>query len=405
MPILNDYAEFEGRHWETGTVRNALAYQGVINPYTEQPISEALLMGLSGGAAFGYFVFDYEGTDPYVALLSRNTFDPLDTLLERMAIPQELLQTTDTDKAERNLIGVLESGRPAIVWADIFGLPYNALGYDEQLWAMSPVVVYGYEDGLVHIADRAAVPLTVTSEELAIARARVKKDRFRVLALAAPNFEKLPAATAKAISQCVAHYTEPPPKGGRDSFGFAAFEKLAKLLTGTRNKRSWERLLPPGRRMYAALAGFGYQPGAFGWSRVFPSNQVDDKRLYADFLDEAAAILKRPELASAGERFRAASAAWRELSDSMLPDEVPAFREARQLLLARRDAFVQDGGTALEELNRIAARLAEIQESVAREFPLSNDQVVEWRARLAEQVSVTGVIEREAVDLMQAAIS
>ncbi|MCA9912908.1 MAG: hypothetical protein KC496_06150, partial [Anaerolineae bacterium] len=74
MPQLPNYSEFAGRHWETGSVRNALAYQGFTAPHTNQPYSEALLMGVSGGAVFGYFFFHYEGYDPHVALLTRNTF-------------------------------------------------------------------------------------------------------------------------------------------------------------------------------------------------------------------------------------------------------------------------------------------------------------------------------------------
>ena len=107
----------------------------------------------------------------------------------------------------------------------------------------------------------------------------MKNDRFKVIALDGPDLSKLPGAIRKGIWQCIALFTEAPPKGGRDNFGFAAYEKLAAMLTNTRNKQSWERLLPPGRRMYAALAGYGYQPGAFGWARTFPSNQVEDRIL------------------------------------------------------------------------------------------------------------------------------
>lgn len=46
MPILSDYSQFDGRHWETGSVHNVLAYQGVRVPKTSQPISEAMLMDL-----------------------------------------------------------------------------------------------------------------------------------------------------------------------------------------------------------------------------------------------------------------------------------------------------------------------------------------------------------------------
>ena len=404
MPILSDYRQFDGRHWETGSVHNVLAYQGTEIPETGRAISEAMLMGISGGAAFGYFVFDYKDTDPHVALLSRNTFDPLDTLLERLGIPQDLFRTTDPHKGERNLIEVLEGGRPAIVWADLFGLPYNAFAPDEQMWAMMPVVVYGYEGGEVNIADRSRRPLSTTMEEMATARARVKKDKFRVLALDAPDLNKLPGAIQKGIWQCIALYTELPPKGGRDNFGFAAYEKWAKMLTNTRNKQSWERNLAPGSRMYAALAGFGYQPGAFGWARTFPSNQVDDRYLYAAFLDEAALILGKPGLKLAGAQFRVSGDAWRKLSEALLPDEVPLLKEAKHQMLSRRDLFVNEGDNALDEIEAANARLREIHALATDEFPMSGEEVTAMRQRLAADVREISDIEREAIDLLQAAM-
>ncbi len=405
MPVLPKFTQFEGRHWETGSVSNALAYAGARVPQTKQPYSEALLLGISGGAAFGYFVFDYKGHDPHVALLSRNTFDPLQTLLERLAIPHDLFQTSDPKKGERNLIEVLESGRPAIVWADAFSLHYNTATADQAMWGMLPILVYGYEGGKAFIADRSAKPLTASVDDLARARARVKKDRFRVLTLGAPDPKKLPSAIQAGIWQCFELFTEPPPKGARDNFGFAAYQKWANMLTNTRNPQSWERLLAPGSRMYAALAGSEHQPGAFGWACTFPSNQVDDKRLYAEFLEQAALILKKPRLKAAAERFRASSAAWEELGEALLPDEVPLFKETRQLLIRKRDLFVNRGEAAPEERKKISARLAEIRASIDKKFPLSAEGVSGLRGRLAEQVLKISEIERQAIELMQAAMA
>ncbi|MCA9971464.1 MAG: hypothetical protein KC425_14665, partial [Anaerolineales bacterium] len=77
MTTLPTYNQFDGRHWETGTVRNFFAYRGVTAPHTGRPYSEALLLGVSGGLALGHFTFAYEGYDPQCNILTRNTFDPL----------------------------------------------------------------------------------------------------------------------------------------------------------------------------------------------------------------------------------------------------------------------------------------------------------------------------------------
>lgn len=133
MPTLKNYNQFDGLHWETGTVRNYYDYVGVLAPHTNKPYSEAMLMGISGGAVIGYFSFAYEGYDPMARILTRNTFNPLDTLLERLGAVQERKQTSSPEKGVANLIDTLEDGRPAIVWADLFSLPYNALPYDEGM--------------------------------------------------------------------------------------------------------------------------------------------------------------------------------------------------------------------------------------------------------------------------------
>ena len=56
MTVLPDYHQFAGRHWETGSLHNALAYQSAHAPRPPEagkPLSEAMLLGLSGGIAVG----------------------------------------------------------------------------------------------------------------------------------------------------------------------------------------------------------------------------------------------------------------------------------------------------------------------------------------------------------------
>ena len=119
--------QLNGRHSETGSVHNALALQGLSAPHTGKPYSEALLLGVSGGIAFGYFTFEYKGYLPHVAILTRNTFSPFQAVLERLGIAQDVQQTNKAETAEGNLMNTLESGLYPILWADQFSLPYNFL--------------------------------------------------------------------------------------------------------------------------------------------------------------------------------------------------------------------------------------------------------------------------------------
>ena len=71
-----NFTVFDGRNWETSSFVNFMASRGFKAPHSGMPYSEALLMGVSGGAVMGYFSFAYEGYDPMCRILTRNTFDP-----------------------------------------------------------------------------------------------------------------------------------------------------------------------------------------------------------------------------------------------------------------------------------------------------------------------------------------
>lgn len=398
MPILPDYNAFEGRHWETGTICNALAYQGVTAPHNGQPLSEALLMGISGGAAFGYFTFEYEGYDPIVSILTRNTFDPMETLLQRLPIPHEVIQTTSAKTGARNLVEALEGGRPAITWADMDTLPYNARKEDAGNWAMLPVLVYGHDGDTVYIADRSRKPLLVNAEVFAKARARIKKFKYRIITLDIPDLSNLAAAVQKGIWQSISLYTEKPPKGSKNNFGFAAYQKLANMLTNTRNKQSWARLLPPGRRMYVALSDM------FMWTRMWGAGNGAERVLYADFLDEAVQILDKPELADVATQFRQSSAAWCDLGDALLPENVPLLKETRELMWRKHTLFMEQGDQALDEIRAVNVRLDAIKNVVSDEFPMSDTEVVSLRQELSDQVMKIHDIERAAIDTLVTAM-
>lgn len=401
MPVLNDYNQFAGRHWETGTVSNFFAYRGLQNPYTGEPFSESFFLGVSGGAVMGYFFFAYKGYDPMARILTRNTFDPLDTLLSRLGVVQNIQRTAKPDKAEANLVETLRDGVPAIAWADAYSLPYNAFSEDEGMWLMFPILVYGYDKSqdTVWIADRARVPLTTTTAELVAARGRVKKDKFQLLTLDPPLEEKIPAAVQAGIWDCIKLYTEKPPKGSKNNFGLNALRWWADLLVKPKARQSWERVFPPGQKFYAGLTS------AFHDINIFGKEGHAERDVYADFLDEASLILDNPALKDAAEVFRNSTAAWDRLSQALLPDEVPLFQETRQLMLRRHQRFLVEGNAALDEIHAIDQRLAEIKAQITPDHPLKPSEVVDMRQNIRDHVMAVHDHEQTAVTALQEAMA
>jgi hypothetical protein len=403
MPVLPNYNAFAGRHYETGTIANALAWRGARAPHTNQPPSEALLLGISGGITVGYFTFAYEGYPPHLALLTRNTFDPFETLLDRLAIPREVRQTADAAKAERTLIATIEEGAAPIVWADTMSLPYTNTPWDDRNWSPVPLIVFGMEDEMVLLAAGSSKPLRVTRSALSAARGRIKADRFRLMELDTPNFDRLPEAVHKGIAQCIALYTEKPPRGKKENFGLAALEQWAQLLTKENHRQSWARQFPPGAALYQALLGTPWQPGLLSWVMTWGTGDGADRGTYADFLDEAATILDRPALREAAKRFRSSRDTWLALIERAVPQS-GILREAQTLLLARHRRFVDEGDAAMEDRLACDARLMEINRSASKEFPMSETEVRSLLDGLAEGVMAIRTIEAEAVQMLQSAM-
>lgn len=401
MPTLPNFQHFAGSHWESGTLHNVYAYLGVKAPHTGEPYSEALLLGVSGGIVMGYFSFAYEGFDPQCNILTRNTFDPFETMMARLGIVQTVQQTAKADKAVDLLADALADGSPAIVWADYWSLPYTGLSEDEQMWGMMPIVVYGYDvdADCVWIADRARVPLTVSTAQLAAARGRIKKDKHRLLTVDVPDPDKLAAAVNAGLWDCIKLFTEKPPKGSADNFGLRAYENWAKLLTQPKQRLSWEKVFTPGPKMYAGLVS------AYNFAFLFGKDDALDaeRARYADFLDEAAVILDKPALRDAATSFRRAAQAWRSLGPTLLPDEIEPLGEARSLMTRRHLRFLQKGEDALDEMRRIDAQLAALRRRMETEFPLNQAQAEAHRERIAEQLTAIRTVEAEAVGIMRTA--
>lgn len=401
MTVLNNYSQFGGRHYETGTVHNYYSYRGVKAPHTGEPYSEALLLGVSGGITMGYFNFAYEGYDPQCNILTRNTFDPMETMLARLGVMQNVEHTRNANKAVAKLVDTLDGGVPAIVWADMWSMPYNGLDFDKGMWGAFPVLVYGYDEAndTVHVADRAGLPLTVTTEDLATARGRIKKNKFRLLTLEAPDESKLVSAIRLGICDTIKLFTEKPPKGSKNNFGLQAFQQWAKMLRNTRNRASWEKFYPAGTPLYAGMTT------AYNFSMLFCKDlSFDGERgLYADFLDEARVVLNLPALNDVADLYRESSRLWQQLPEKFLPNEFAPLREARELMERRHRIFLEQGGEALAEMRQIDSRLSEIRASMD-DFPMNEAEIVTWRDELASHLLTIHDAEAKAVEALSGAI-
>lgn len=401
MPTLENFTQFEGNYWDTASIRNALDYQGAQAPHTGEPYSEAMLLGISGGITFGYFTFHYQGYDPQVNLLTRNTFEPMERIFDRLKLPRDLRRSASANKARQNLIETLEEGFAPIASPDGSLLPYNAQRYDEANWHTMPLVIYGYEPEAAeaYISDRSRVSLTVNSDDLDQARARIKKDRHALILLGEPDEAALADAIRQGLEDCVKLMTEKPPKGSAKNFGLRALENWADMLAKT-SRGSWAKEYPTGRPLLAALtSAYTFLGPAFG------KTVQAERDVYADFLEEAAQVLELTALTDVAASYRIAGEAWQNVLDSLLPNHAPMLSEARDAIDRKTALFMESGAARLDEIIAERDRLDSLKTASETEFPLSESEISDLRADIRDKVLIVRDAEEAAVMALKAAIN
>lgn len=326
-----DRTTFVGRHYETGTVANLLTCLGAKSPIDGGPISEALAFGASGGIAFGYFVFEYKGFLPHVALLARNTFDPFERCLDGLGVVRELRSSTDSDRAEKLLREELDSGNPVVVWADIFSLPHTGLASSKMMWAMTPLLIVGYEDDLFWAVDSGPKPFAIEAKVLKSARELVKKDRNRFMVVSRLDESLLRAGIRRGIEGMLSLYLDKPPAGSVKNFGKAGLAHFEDMVANDAVKDGWGKKFEAGPKFYQAVAGKIGQPGVFDWIETWGTGSGADRGTYAAFLEEAVALLALPKLAEFADGLRESANLWTKLAEVALPDDVSHFAELKAL--------------------------------------------------------------------------
>lgn len=266
------------------------------------------------------------------------------------------------------------------------------------MYEMIPVVVYGVDKGYVHLADQSQASLKVSVKDFTKARGRVKKEKFRMMTITVPTFDKLTQNVDAAIRASVKSFFTSPVKGYASNFGFAAYQRWADVLFNDKDKQSWNKIFPAGRNMFAGLTS------AFERIELFGTGGSASRPLYADFLDEASSLLNRPALRDAAKQFRALESAWQLLCLALLPDSIAPFKEARGLLIQKRDSFYEKGAGASAEIKKIHARLEKIHSSMEKKFPLNSEKETAFKENLRDHILQVYDLEHKAVTALDQAM-
>lgn len=390
-PQYADYVHLPGNNPGTNALRVLLANHGADN------MSEAMVFGIAGGIGAGVFSFHYE-KDDFVSffIAGRHLWEDerafLETGLNRMGHAPVVVETASAKTAAANLAEVIGESGPAIVWADAGSLPYRAMPEAWSGGGYHVVVVYAFDeaDGAL-VGDLADAPFRLNSAELLKARARIKKDKNRILSIRErSNDLDLEGAIRDGMQACA----DGLEQGRSRSFTLDAFEDWAGRLHGSQAKDSWERRFTPGKHLWQGLTSH------YDFVEHYGTGGGLLRPLYAEFLSEAAELLGVSNLNDTADLYARLGTLWSDLANSALPDEVVLFAEAKQLLASKEELLMSEGQQAQPKIRKAWARFKELSQRAEGDFPLNASQAADLRATMKEKLQTILVLEREGAAML-----
>ncbi len=378
-----------GLHPVTAAIRNQLSFYGVKTHTGDGEISEAMLLGIGGGLGAGYILWGAPSHESLVLMLNfRNNWQyPLrfvTPLCERLGLEAEFLETGSANKASKQLHQALSQGKPAAVWVKHALLPHWHLDHHE-CWTHGYVVnIFAVDEaqGLYLLDDKAPQPYEIGDARLRQARGGIPSFKNRLLTLAPPTAIDLEPAVHQGLADCVEHLS-----ASSDSFGLPAWRKWSRMLTHEKSDKGWPKAFRQPTGLFLALSTIYEAAGPTG------GNGGNLRDLYADFLGEARQVTGNEALGEAEELYRRLAQDWLDLAEAALPDEVEAFRQAKELLNRRHTIQNEKGGQGDEELRETGEAIGQLAARSKREFPLTAPQTAALLGDL--QPRVQRIFERE----------
>ncbi len=378
-----------GRYTESAALRNVL---NQLDACSSDLCTEEMLFGLGGGIGCAYFLFDLHGGHP-IYLGTRFHAKESDTpyfmlqMTEGWGATAEVRHSSSPSAARKSLIKILDDGFTPIVWVDITKLPYMfPSGRPNSYYA---VVVYGMEGDEVVVGDLGDSVFRMSMDDLTEARHSTYAPKFRTAVInATPAKPDLRAVLSDRIQGTCSQMIEGL---GIANFGLSALSKWAEMLTDTKDKKGWSNTFSSGPSLHEALSS------VFGQIELRGYGGSGFRTLYADFLEQAAGVLKKPALRNVAERFRESEKSWRSISSAVLPDTIPVLKETRAAL-TRRAILLRKTRTAKteQELQSLREHLAHLRETSTSELSLSQAESLDLFADISARVLETEAIERAA---------
>lgn len=392
---------FPGNVPGSTALRVLLAHAGVANPRTKAPFSEAMVFGIAAGIGVGVAAFHYAKEDfSSFFIAGRHLWHDdvayLRNAAARLGCTATIKESGGAKAADKQLRDMLASG-PCIAWVDMAHLPHRALPAMFSGGGYHVVPIYKIDGDNALIGDLTDEPITIALKDLAVARARIKKQKHRLLVIDAPKkLPELAELIAAGLRACHQGLTSKPMKGFPSMFNLNAFVQWAERMSGT-GAQSWGKIFPRGHNLWRGLTSMHLFIEQYGTGGGLC------RPLFAEFLAEAAAAIGDDRLRSLSEQYDAIGAAWSALAKAALPEDVPLLKQAKDGHIRYAELFT--GGGSIEEKRAVWAELDQLAAQAKDAFPLTEAECVELRTDLQRRILAIVEGEQAAFTALSAVVA
>jgi hypothetical protein len=381
-----------GVHPPTAALTKILRFNGVMNPISDQPYSEAMLLGIGGGIDIGYILFRFPHlTHPMLVLGFRNQWNDarvfLSDLTTRLNLFVKFLEFNDQEEAEKALQNTIKHGKQTIIWVDKAHLPYHFLADNLEGLINYQMAVYARDEhlGTLFIDDLSVKPIQIEEKVIASARESLTHNDFLMMVFDRAgnlNANDLREAIIDGIRASAIRLRRP-----MKTIGISNLETWAQRLTDRKDRQGWPQVFKDHHDLYYALRTV-YESIKLNGTDGFAL-----RRLYANFLHEAAGALDNPALNAISGQYLQLSNHWSNLAENALPSKIPDFDRVKNLLNKKQESFhKQDVQSSEDVINDLQV----LERKITSNFPLNNQEVNQLYDRLSSQIKLIAELEINA---------
>ncbi len=351
-------SHFSGNVPATTALRVLLPDAGVRAPHTGEPFTEAMLFGIAGGIGIGIFSFFYEkGNFASFFISGRHQWhDDLayfSDALKAFRIKPVVRETSGAKAAARQLAEAVAEKQPCVAWVDMYHV----------------ITVYEIDQvkGTALIGDLTDYPVTRPLKDLEESRARVKKQKFRLLSIGRPAspVKDLRALVEDGLGRCHHVFLNPTLPQAKGNGKLGVLETWANRLQNPKDSQSWEKVFQPGPNLVRGLTS------VHDYIEHFRTGGGLCRPLFADFLEEADQALKWPALKELAGRYRDLGRQWSDLADAALPESVAEFSKAKALRWQLQEQ--KHDGSPPEEVRETSEKIEAHDKTMSGSFPLAHE--------------------------------